>query len=387
MPRHPDVSTRSERLSASVYSALVGRVHAQPGPVYPFHVGDTWMEPATGCRMQDLSIAEHPGLHRYGPVQGRADLRAAIAAQRRRRTGLDVQADDILVTAGATSGLGITLGALVDPGDEVLILAPHWPLIAGMVHGLSGKAVTVPFLGAVQDAAQAVAAVEVHRTPRTVALYVNTPNNPTGCLLPADWLRALAAWARQHDLWLLADEVYEDYVYDGVHTAMRTLAPDRTVSVHSFSKAYGMAGNRAGYLVGPRALLRRALRFGVHSAYSAPTAAQVAALRALGAAGDDWLAQAARRYAEIGREAAAALGVSAPQGSTFLWLDVASHLGAGGLTAFLERAGDRGLLLAPGPSFGPYPTHVRVCFTAAPPDITARGVAALADLLERPNED
>jgi N-succinyldiaminopimelate aminotransferase len=121
-------------------------------------------------------------------------------------------------------------------------------------------------------------------------------------------------------------------------------------------------------------------KIGTHTFYSTPTASQLVALRALTQA-DGWLASTRARYAEMGRDAAAALGLPAPEGSTFLFLDVGDVLDTRGLDGFLSDCANRGLLLAPGPSFGPYPTHVRLCFTAAPPDVIRRGVAALAALL------
>lgn len=381
MPRPPHVSPHVAAMPGGIYSALAHRLEAREGEVYPFHVGDTWMEPPDGCRMEDLRTADHPGLHRYAPVQGLPALLDAIVERQRARTGLPVERRDVLVAAGATGALGAVVGALVAPGDEVLVLAPHWPLIAGIVRAVHGVPVPVPFFPEVTSAAEAVAAVAARLTARTVALYLSTPNNPTGRVLPAAWLEALAAWASDQGLWLLADEVYEDYQFEGRHAYTRPLLPGRTFSAHSFSKAYGMAGNRCGYVVGPGEVMEHVRKVSTHTFYATPTAAQVAAARALAGPGDAWAAAARARYADLGARVAARLSLPAPEGSTFLFFDVARRLDARGLQGFLEDCVERGLLLAPGPSFGPYPTHVRLCYTAAPPDVTLRGVEALAPLL------
>jgi aspartate/methionine/tyrosine aminotransferase len=144
-----------------------------------------------------------------------------------------------------------------------------------------------------------------------------------------------------------------------------------------------MAGNRCGYVVGPQEAVRELRKIGMHSFYSTPTASQIAARRVLAGPGDAWVARAREQYKATGAKVAARLGLPAPLGSTFLFFDVAPHLDEKGLGGFLERCVDRGLFLAPGPSFGPYPTHVRLCFTAAPPDAIERGVEALAPLLGR----
>ncbi len=381
MPRHPKVSPSVASIPGSVYSALAHRLATYEGEVYPLHIGDTWMEPAVGCRMQDLTVEEYPGMHRSSSPQGLRGLLEAIAERMTLRTGLETKADSVLVAAGATGALGAVAGAIVEPGAEVLILAPYWPLISGIVRSFHGTPVPVPIIGSVESAAAAVETLDDLLTERTVALYLNTPNNPTGRTLPAPWLEALTGWARSNELWILADEVYEDYLYTGEHTYTRPLAPERTFSVHSFSKALGMAGNRCGYVVGPPEVMHELRKVSTHTFYSTPTAAQLAALRALEGAGDRWIAEARERYRELGMMAAEKLRVPPPEGSTFLFLDVSSKLDERGLVGFLEDCVERGLFVAPGPSFGPYPHHIRVCFTSAEPEIVERGVEVLARVL------
>jgi N-succinyldiaminopimelate aminotransferase len=388
MPRPPRTAASLDPIALSVYSSLAGRAAAAAkrrdgGEVFPFHVGDTWMEPAEGCRMEDLTVAEYPGMHRYTSPHGLPALLDAVVERVRERTGIPTERDEVLITAGATGGLGAVAGAIVEPGDEVLITAPYWPLIEGIVRSFHGTPVAVDFHGAADSAATAVAALERHRTERTVAVYWNTPHNPTGRVVPPSWLEAMAGWARRHGLWILADEVYEECQFEGPHAYTRPLAPERTFACHSFSKAYGMAGNRCGYVVGPAAAMTALRKVSTHTFYATPTAAQLAAARALAGPGDAWAAAARAMYEAIGRAAADRLGVERPRGSTFLFLDLSAQLDERGLAGFLERAADRGLLLAPGPSFGPYPRHARLCYTAAPPDVTRRGVEALAGLLGR----
>jgi N-succinyldiaminopimelate aminotransferase len=265
----------------------------------------------------------------------------------------------------------------------VLVLAPFWPLIDGIVRSFHGNPIPVPFLGRADSPESSVEIVASFLTERTVALYLNTPNNPTGRVLPRSWIEALVTWARSRGLWILSDEVYEDYVYAGAHTYCRALAPERTFSAHSFSKAFGMTGNRCGYVLGPEGMIDHLRKVSTHSFYSTPTASQLAALRALAGPGDAWVARARRTYDELGRAAAAKLGVDPPEGSTFLFLDVEDMLDERGLDGFLEDCAERGVFLAPGPSFGPYPASARVCFTSAEPEVVMRGIDALASVLGR----
>lgn len=379
MPRFPRFSPAIQTLRSSVYAGATPQAGAAP---VPLHIGDTWMEPPEGCRMEDLRVAEYPGMHRYSPVPGLPALRERIAELHMRSTGLETAREQVLITAGATSGLAAAVGGLVGPGEQVLLAAPYWPLIAGAVRAFHAEPVAVPLMTQAETAEQAVACFEQYRTERTTAVYWNTPHNPTGRLMPRAWLVALTAWARAHDLWILSDEVYQDYVYTGEHVPTRPLAPERTIAAHSFSKAYGMTGNRCGYLVGPTEAIEAIERITTNLHYSACTASQLAALRALDGPGQHWVAHARAEYAALGREAAAALGLPAPQGSTFLFPDVSSALDERGLSGLLADLAERGVLVAPGPTFGPYPNHVRLCFTAAEPQAVRRGIAILADRLE-----
>ncbi len=381
MPRYPAVCSGVHAVRLSAFSSLGARLERHGGERYPFHVGDTWLAPAVGCRMEDLRESDHPGMHRYAPTRGLGGLLDAVVERTRRRTGAPTERDDVLISAGATGGLSAVLGALLSPGDEVVILAPFWPLIDGIVRSFRGEPVAVPLRDAGDDVVETVARLDRARTARTVAVYVNATNNPTGRVLPKERVEAIVAWARRHDLWILSDEVYEDYVYVGEHTYCRPLAPERTFSVHSCSKAFGMAGNRCGWVVGPTAVMESLTKISVHTFYSTPTASQIAAEEALAGPGDAWVDEARELYRSIGAESAAILGIEPPEGSTFLFLDVSHRLGPDGLGPLLEACADRGILVAPGTSFGPYPGHVRVCFTSAPPDVTRRGMTALAAIL------
>ena len=125
------------------------------------HIGDTWLEAPEGCRMEDLRVAEIAGLHRYAPVQGLPALLSAVARRVERAQGVETRPNDVLVTAGATGGFGAVLGAVCAPGDEVVVCAPYWPLITGIVRG----AHAVPVVVSVED-------------PVDVAWLTSTPTSP-----------------------------------------------------------------------------------------------------------------------------------------------------------------------------------------------------------------
>lgn len=384
MPRPPLATEAVRAMSGAVYSSLAGRLAEFKGEKYPLHVGDTWVKPILGARMEDLSVVEYPGMHRYQAVQGIPELVEAIAERVASRTGLAVSRDEVLVTAGATGGLAAWAAAFVAPGEEVLVLSPSWPLFAGSVRIVHGTPVHVPFVDLGADAAdELVTRLSAAVTARTVAVYFSSPNNPSGRVFPESWLRAIAGFARERDLWVVADEVYEDFVFAGQHVPMRPFAMERTITAYSLSKSFGMAGNRCGYLVGPVEVLVEVRKVGTHFYYHAPTAAQIAAVKVLSGAGESWVASVSRSYTLVAEHAAARLGVSMPEGGTFLFLDVTASLDEHGLEGFLQRCVSRGVLVAPGPQFGPHPHHVRVCFTCERPEVVLRGIDVLASIMGR----
>ncbi len=384
MPRSLTPAPQVAAMAGAVFSRLAHKIASIEGPVFPLHVGDTWLDPFGAGRMENLRHADWPSIHKYTSPQGLPALIDAITDKVRAQNGIPVERGGVLVTAGTTGGLAAAVGMLAAPGEEVLILAPHWPLIRGIVESFRATPVLVPFYDRVDSAEGAVEAVRERITERTVALYVSTPSNPTGVVLPPPWLQALAELTREHDLWLLSDEVYEHHAYRGRHAAIGSFAPERTLSAFSFSKAYGMAGNRTGYLVGPAAAIAGCRKISTHAFYSAPTSGQIAGLHAL-QSGQDWLAESRRVYQAAGDQAAAILGLPPPDGSTFFFVDVAAHLDERGVFGFLEDCLDDGLVLAPGPSFGRgvYDTYVRLCYTSAPPEHVAEGCRRLAKRLGR----
>lgn len=387
MPRHPRVAATSAGLSDRVYSALAERARSLPGPIYPLHVGDTWLDPLPAARAEAQRTADHPRLHGYAPIQGDPALLDAIRARLSQRYGADIDPECLQVMPGATAGLATAIAALLEPGDELLLPSPFWPLIRGIATSRGCAAVEVPFFTRLGDPGfDPEAELERRVTPRTAAIYLNTPHNPTGRVLADDVLAAVARVARRHDLWVLSDEAYEDLVYGEPRAPvwLRADLADRTVATHTLSKSYALAGARVGYTHGPRAAMQAVRGVQAFNLYCAARPMQLGAARAL-AEGDGWLAGARRAYAEAGREAAAALGVPAPESGAFLFFDASPFFRRGeGLDGFLERCLEAGVLLTPGPACGrEHETWVRLCYTAVPPERLREALRRLAPLVAR----
>lgn len=387
MPRFPQVARTTAGLTDQVFSRLAARARALPGPIYPLHVGDTWLEPFEAARAEAQRTADTPRLHNYAPVHGEPVLLDAVIDHLEQRGDCLVPRENVQIVSGATAGLAIAVEALLEPGDELLLPAPFWPLIRGIAQKRGVHAVEVPFFDRL-DAPDfdPEAALEARITERTAAIYVNTPHNPTGRELPDLVVAAIAKIAERHELWILADEVYEELSFGGPPTPVWARADYQTrcVAVHSMSKAYGLAGSRVGWTHGPEAAMSAIRAVQTFTTYCAPRPLQLGAARAL-REGGEWLREARRLYEEAATVTARALGIPKPDGGTFVFIDVREHLRPGeDVMGLLERCLAAGVLLTPGAACGKdYGDWIRLCYTSVPPEDLMQALERLAPILGR----
>ena len=383
MSRRPALSRSATAIAASVFADLAGRIDARVrsgADLVELHIGDTYRAASAGARFAGVDETSFDAaLYRYGPVGGLAALRRALAARVEANGHGPATIDPerhVLVGCGGTHALFCASRAVLEPGDEVIVAAPYWPLSVGVLRAAGAVPVEVPLTTLLYadpslDPASVLAAAV---TSRTRAIYVTTPNNPDGKVLTTRDVDSIARFAAARDLWILADEVYADYVYDGAHAsiARHPEAADRTVSIYSLSKSHALAGARVGFAVGPEDVVAVARRVGTHTVFNVPVAAQRVALAAL-SEGPAWIEEARRDYRDARDAVLHALegtGVraSSPQGGCYVFIDFAPVLAGRPLTPFLERAIDHGVLLAPGEAFGAaFASWARLCFTAVPP--------------------
>jgi N-succinyldiaminopimelate aminotransferase len=386
MPRHPAHSSSAGELSDRVYGALVDEARKRGGTIHYLNVGDTYLDPLPRARAEAQNVSEHRRLHNYAPVNGEPVLVDAIIEHVSKRHGVTLAPDAIQVMAGATGGFTVVASALFDPGDEVVVLAPFWPLIRGIVRSRGATAVEVSFYDRLSDPGFDVeGALEAAITQRTVALYLNSPSNPTGRVIPVAAVDAISRVVTRHGLWLLTDEAYEELWYTPEPPkaiwARPELAP-YAIASHTLSKSHALAGARIGYTHGPAEVMRTIRGVQTFLTYCAPRPMQMGAARAL-REGGDWLAEARRLYAEAGQRAAAALNLPAPEGGTFLFFDAKPWFRQGeGVHDFLRRCLDVGVLLTPGSASGTsYGSWVRLCYTVVPPAELDDALARLGRVL------
>jgi aspartate aminotransferase len=353
-------------------------------------------------RIKDAAIgAMRRGQTKYTEVGGIPELRAAVCAKFQRDNGLAYEPADVLVSCGAKHTLFNLAVAVFDPGDEVLVPSPYWvsyPEQARLVGAVPVAVPTRETTGFDLEPERLRAAV----TPRTKAIILNSPNNPTGAVFSAASLAAVAQLAVERDLLVVSDECYEALTFEGRHASIAALGPEikaRTLVVNTCSKAYAMTGWRLGFAAGPRELVRAMTDVQSQVTSNPSSITQWAAVEALGG-GQDEVARMAAEFDRRRRLIVAGLntlpGVSCvmPKGAFYAFANVAGLFGrtwktpdgptrlkgSVDVTAFLLE--EARVAVVPGLDFGS-DEHVRLSYATSDALITEglqRMAAAIARL-------
>lgn len=333
--------------------------------VFRFESGDPSFAIATPV-LDAVTAAAKAGKTHYIPNNGIPQLRDALAAKARDTNGLaGTTVDDIFVTNGAMHALFVTFGALLVAGDEVIVPDPMWTEVVENIRMAGGVAVGVE-LSAADDFEYRTDRIQAAITPRTRAIFLNTPHNPTGAVLSRERLLEILELARANDLWIISDEAYEDVLYEPwTHTSIGSLAgdyADRVISIYSFSKSHAMSGLRVGYIVTRAKLLHdripKLLRCTINGVNSL---AQWGALAAVQGPSDHVRAMCAEYAVRRDIMLAALDGIPgirpfAPRGAFYVWVELDQsaydRLGVTDAAELSEKLAAVGIGSAPGDAFG-----------------------------------
>jgi aspartate aminotransferase len=282
--------TLSKKLSAIAESATLKvdakakALKAEGKPVISYAAGEP--DFATPQFIVDAAAEAlaNPANYRYTPAAGLPELREAIAAKTLRDSGLEVSPSQVIVTNGGKQSVYQAFQAVVNPGDEVLLPAPYWTTYPEAIRLADGIPVEV-FAGADQDYKVTVEQLEAARTDRTTVLVFVSPSNPTGSVYSPEETKAIAAWALEHGIWIVSDEIYQNLTYEGVKaTSIVEALPEvagQTILVNGVAKTYAMTGWRVGWMVGPADAIKIAGNLQSHLTSNVNNVAQRAAIAAL----------------------------------------------------------------------------------------------------------
>ncbi len=375
--QHMRLSSRVGRIGESAtlrVSRRASELKAQGSEVIDFGAGEPdFASPAIAVEAARRALAE--GFTKYTPSSGIPALRKALAERYARQYGAPWGADRTLVAVGGKGALFESILALVDDGDDVVLHTPAWVSFPEQIRFAGGRVVEVATDGADGFAIHAepiLAAIG----PRTKAVIVNSPCNPTGGVISAADLRAIAAGCAERDVLLLSDETYERFVYDGEPfasaAALATEYPETVAVVGSFSKTYAMTGWRLGFLLGPKALVDATATIQSHATSNPTSFAMIGALAALEGAEADVEAMVAEYQArrDLLIPALNALpGVSCqpPRGAFYAFPDISAAFGGeiDGSVAFAERLLEEAhVAVVAGAAFSS-DRHVRISFACS----------------------
>ncbi|HJQ02799.1 MAG TPA: pyridoxal phosphate-dependent aminotransferase [Jatrophihabitans sp.] len=388
----------SDRIAAIAESATLAvdakakALKAAGRPVIGFGAGEPDFATPDYIVEAAVAAARDPRYHRYTPVPGLPELREAVAAKTLRDTGYQVDAARVLITNGGKQAVYNTFATLLDPGDEVLLIAPYWTTYPEAIKLAGGVPVVVHtdestgYLASVEQ-------LEAARTARTKVLLFVSPSNPTGAVYPPDEVTAIGRWADDHDLWTVTDEIYEHLVYgDARMVSIAHDAGERVVVLNGVAKTYAMTGWRVGWMIGPLDVIRAASNLQSHATSNVSNVAQMAALAAvtgdLSAVAEMRTAFDRRRRAIV-EQLSEIDGVVCPEplGAFYVYPSVKGLLErpiAGRVaTSSAELAGlildEAEVAVVPGEAFGT-PGYVRMSYALGDDDL-AEGVARIAKLV------
>jgi len=333
--------------------------------------------------------------HGYTAVAGLPELREALVAKTARDSGYQVKPSQVLVTNGGKQAVHTAFATLLDPGDEVLLLAPYWTTYPESIALAGGVSVQVT-ADESTDYLVSVEQLEAARTPRTKALLFNSPSNPTGGVYPRELVEAIGKWAVEHGIWVVTDEIYEHLVYDGAEAVSLPVAvpelADTCLVLNGVAKTYAMTGWRVGWIIGPNDVIKAATNYQSHLCGNVGNVSQRAAQAAV-AGNLDAVAQ--MRTAFDGRRKtivellSAIPGVSCPtpKGAFYAYPSVKALLGKefrGSVpTTSVELAAlvlqHAEVAVVPGEAFGT-PGYFRLSYALGEDDLVT-GVTRMAEFL------
>lgn len=340
-PHAPHISHRLSQIAPSAtlkVDAKAKALKAEGRPVISFAAGEP--DFATPDHVVDAAVqaARDPKNHRYTPAAGLPELRAEIAKKTARDSGWEIDPSQVVVTNGGKQAVYQACQAVLDEGDEVLLPAPYWTTYPEAIALTGAKAVEV-FAGADQGYKVTADQLEAARTDKTVAVLFVSPSNPTGATYSADEAREIGLWAASHNIWVIADEIYQNLVYDdmspGAHAvSIAEAAPevrDQCILVNGVAKTYAMTGWRLGWMAGTQSAISAAANLQSHLSSNVANVSQIAGLAAL--AGNQSAAQEMRetfnkRRARIVEGLNAIEGIHCPEptGAFYVYPDVSGLL-------------------------------------------------------------
>src|SRR6202789_134021 len=258
----------------------VMELRAEGVRVHALHGGEPFFETPSIIKYAAIQALVDNQTH-YAPSSGVLPLRKALVEKLSAKNRIQATTDEVIATVGGSQALYAAFQSVLDPGDDALVFAPYWTPIADLVTGTQARPLLVPSVTARRNGIRET--LEQFATEKTRAVYYNTPQNPSGLVFTRAEAEEVAAFAIERDLVVIADEAYEDLVYEGEHFSIASLPGmlERTITCYTFSKSYGMTGWRGGYAVAKEPFMSALKKIVLYSTNGVTTFVQYAMVEAL----------------------------------------------------------------------------------------------------------
>lgn len=309
----------------------------------------------------------------YTPANGLPELREEIRKKLIRENNIQVNIDQITTVPGLTTGQLLVYMSILDPGDEVIVMDPGYPPYIQLAKALGAEVMPVLTLPSFQ---LDIPEIEASITNRTKAIVINSPNNPTGAVYPEKDLRKLAKIAEKHNVYIISDEIYEHFVYEGTHFSIGSIYAD-TITMHGFSKEYSMTGWRLGYISGPSDVIDAINELQQYAVFSSSSIAQHAALEAIKSVHDVKQKYLNKRNLVLKSLKDCGVQVTGGDGSYYVFFKAPNDMTD---LEFVNIALNHNLIIIPGRAFSSRHGFVRLSY-GAPIEVVDEGTKIICNII------
>lgn len=301
------------------------------------------------------------GFNKYTVTQGIEPLRDKLTDFINSRKKTKYTKDDCIITSGVSGGIVLTLMALLDDGDEVIIFDPYFVMYKHLTNLFGGKPIIIDTYPDFRLSTRKKQ-IEEKITERTKMIMINSPANPTGKVLSREDIETVYQIAKKHNLIVVSDEIYDEFVYDEEYVSIASMYPERTILLGGFSKTYAMTGWRVGYAFGPSPIIKEMIKLQQYTFVCAPSFAQYASIKALDYDMSEYISKYKHKRDLVYEGLKDNFDMVKPEGAFYSF---PSPKGGSNVNEFVEECIKEGVLIIPGNVFSEKNTHFRLSFAAS----------------------
>jgi len=388
MPKYPRFSSIINSILESIYEKYSTKIAYHGSNLIKFHYGDTHFQPKYLLPINPEFIRKNPEFNRYCDSFGVNELREALVEKLKNDNMFPVSKKNVMITNSGTNALSLSTIGLVEPDEDVIVITPVWSFVFEIMSFCGANVIEVPLYVKLYEDPEIDINLHMKQfvTKKTVAIYLNTPNNPSGKVLNLKQLEQISKFAREHKLWIISDEAYEGLIYDNnIHHSIGSLSGlfDQTISIFTFSKLYQFAGIRLGYVVGAKEVIQNLNKIMMHQIYSPTTLGQMMMVEPVRTR-NEWKEIVKLEYQKLRDYFVQNLEFqfNVPEATFYFFFSIKKYLKERNYDEIIETLLDNAVFVALGKEFGKdFNDYIRICFTIEPIEKQKKGIEVLNSII------